>query len=321
VVAAVVAGLASRSGATHDPAEHDLGLALSLSQAMAGAVAQAAPSIVSVNAVGGGEQSYGAGIVVAPEGEVVTALHVVRGATAIGIRLADGAEFAARLVAVDPEIDVALLRILAPNRTFTPARLGDDEGLRVGECVLAVGNPFDLAGSVSFCVLSGRDRTGVVDGNAAPLLQTDAAINPGSSGGALLNLHGEVVGMVDAILTRTGSHQGVAFAVPARELAVALPALREGRTPERPWIGLRVSRATDGGPGLSVTSVVPGGPGAAAGVEAGDRLLRLAGEAVVDLPRLRRILRGARSGRPLRVALLRDGEAVETQLTPAPKKP
>ena len=268
-----MAWLARPGDATDDRVAAELDLALAVSRAQAGAVARVRPSVVSILAFSSGSREYGAGILVDSKGLVLTALHVVEEAAALSVRTADDQEYVARLIAEDEPADLALLEILTPRRTFPVAPLGREETVRVGETVFVIGNPFGLHATVTRGVLSGRGRTRVVKDNVAALLQTDAVINPGSSGGALVNLHGEVIGMVNAILTRSGTHQGMGFAVPVSELRRALPFLLTGSKVKRAWIGVRVQRTERG---LEVTSVVAGGPAAGAGLEAGDLISGLA---------------------------------------------
>jgi len=277
----------------------------------ADAAAQVLPSVVALRVFGSGRDGYGAGVIVTEEGHVLTALHVVEDAAAIAATLADGEELPAKIVARDKPADLALLSLVAPGRTFAPATLAK-RSPNLGETVLAVSNPFGIGVSVTRGVLSARGRRGIVKDNVLPLLQTDAAINPGSSGGALVDLHGEVVGLITAILSKTGGHQGVGFAVPARELARALPALRAGRTVRRPWLGVRVAPRRGGG--LVVRSVVPGGPAHVAGIQAGDRLVRLRGKPLAGVRELKEALRSSEVGRKLRFEVRRGEERLRLEV-------
>lgn len=285
-----------------------------VSRSAASAVARVRGAVVTLRALGTGRDGYGAGVVVRADGMVLTALHVVKGAAALAAVTDDGEEFPARVVASDAAIDVALLRVLAPGRTFETAEFGDDEALQVGETLLAISNPFGLGVSASRGLLSAKNRRNVVHDNQASLLQTDAAINPGSSGGALVNLDGELVGIITAILTRSGGHQGVGFAVPAGELRRALPSLLAGRSRSRPWIGVRVKALRGPVTGLKVTAVVIGGPAATAGLKAGDVLLGVHGRPMREIKDLRGVLAHVGIGDPLLIELLREGKRAYARL-------
>jgi serine protease DegQ len=292
------------------------------SHASASAATRAFPAVVAILALDTGRQNHGAGVLVRAEGFVLTALHVVKGAAAIAVSTADGDEFPAKIHAIDEATDIALLRLIAPGRTFPTATLGGDERIRPGETVLAISNPFGIGTSVSRGVLSAKDRRGVVKENVAALLQTDAAINPGSSGGALVDLHGDVIGLITAILTRSGGHQGIGFAVPARELERALPFLLDRRPVARPWLGLRVApdHAREAG-GLAVTAVVPGGPADRAGVRPGDTLLSVQGLPLRRVGDLTRLIDRADEATSWEAALLRDGDRVDVSLCPEFRPP
>ena len=299
---AAVAFLAGRGDATRDPGRDDLDAAESMSRAQAGAVERVRDAVVSVHAIGKDGEEFGAGIVIQRSGAILTAFHVVRGATTVTVRTFAGDEHVAHVAGTDRDADLALLRVEA---RLQPARLGRDEGMRPGETVLAVGNPFGLYGTVTRGVLSARGRRNVIRDNIAPLLQTDAALNPGSSGGALINLRGDVVGMVTAIMTKNGGHQGAGFAVPATELRHALPFLLRGEDVQRSWLGVHIRTVGGLEEGLEVVKTTAGGPAALAGLEPGDVILRLQNERVGDVAALRRILRATRVGDEVHVSLRR----------------
>jgi serine protease Do len=291
------------------PDDEALRIALAESKAVAHAASSVRKGVVALRALGTGRDAYGSGIIVAPEGHVLTALHVVEGATAIAVTLDDGEELTGRVRAWDRSIDVALLEVVAPGRTFPTATLAPDDAPDVGETVVAVSNPFGLGTSVSKGVLSAVGRRNVVEGQKAPLLQTDAAINPGSSGGALVNLHGEVIGLITAIITRSGGHQGVGLAVPAQDLRRALERLSRGEAAPRAWLGVRVLR--DPLPqGLKVLEVAPEGPAAAAGLQEGDVLRSLDGRTLARLEDLRLALDEAKAGDSLSAEVARKGESL-----------
>ncbi len=288
--------------------EECLRIAIAESRAVAHAAAGVRKSVVALRALGTGRDAYGTGIVVAPEGLVLTALHVVDGATAIAVILDGGEEFTGRIRAWDRSTDLALLEVVAKDRVFEPATLAPDHAVDVGETVVAISNPFGLGTSVTRGVLSATDRRNVVDGQRAALLQTDAAINPGSSGGALVNLRGEVIGLITAIITRSGGHQGVGLAVPAHDLRRSLERLSKGEAPPHAWLGVRVRRDPVKGKGLKVLQVAPEGPAAAAGVRDGDILKSLEGRSLDRLEDLREALESAKAGDCLSAELAREGE-------------
>ncbi len=302
-----ILGIMAVSRAGRDDMGGERSTAVAVSRAAADAAAEVRPSVVLLRALGKKRNGYGAGVIVSEDGLVLTARHVVTGATAIAVQIGDE-EWPGELVATDRGADLALVRIVAPALRFAAVRWADESRVRVGETVFALGNPFGVGLSVSRGVLSARERRGVVPGNTALLLQTDAAVNPGSSGGPLVTLDGRVIGLITAILTRTGGHQGVAFAVPASEIMRSLPDLVAGRAVQRPWLGLRVSAVRDG---LKVVAITPRGPAFNAGLKVGDLVVRSAATPLRDIGDLRRILSSRRAGAhiPLKI---RRGDAVVT---------
>lgn len=295
------------------PDDEDLRIALAESKAVSQAVSSVRKGVVALRALGTGRDAYGSGVVVAPEGLVLTALHVVDGAAVIAVTLDDGEEITGKLRAADRSVDLALLEITTPGRTFPTATLAPDHAIDVGETVVAVSNPFGLGTSVSKGVLSAVGRRNVVEGQRAPLLQTDAAINPGSSGGALVNLRGEVIGLITAIITRSGGHQGVGLAVPAHELRRALDRLSKGETAPRAWLGVRVHKEP-APEGLKILEVAPDGPAAAAGLKDGDVLRTLDGRPLARIEDLRLLLEEARAGESLVAELSRQGERLSVPI-------
>lgn len=302
---ALIAGFAARGAATSDPADADLATAEAVARAAARAVELARRSVVTIRALGVKSDGYGAGMIVRGDGRVLTAWHVVEGATALVLETDDGNEHPAEVVAHDPATDLALLRILATRRGMPAVRFGRDDLLEVGEPLLVISNPFGVGTTATRGILSARDRWGIVPGVEVPLLQTDAAINPGSSGGALVNRRGEVVGLVTAILTRTGGHQGIGFAVPASQLRRVLPYLEEGKRPPRPWLGVRVAPAPAG---LKIKELAPGGPASKAGLKPLDVLESLAGRPLTTTDDLRTVLRDVEVGDELEARVRRAGE-------------
>jgi len=299
-------GLNGWTQATRDAAGVAVDAAWTASQGHAEAVARAAPAIVAVRAQGPLKAERGSGVIVDANGLVLTAFHVVHEAREITVRDRDGREYPASIRGRDEAADLALLALDTPGLVFSPVRFGDSTRARVGERVFALGSPFGLAQSATAGILSAKGRTQVVADNVVPLLQTDAPINPGSSGGALVNARGEFLGMINAILTRSGRSQGVGFAVPADEIERALPALRAGEPVARPWLGIQVR--TGAGDGVEILSVVDESPGALGGLRPGDRIVRFRGEEVADSADIRRLLRALPIGSPVEIVARREGE-------------
>ncbi|MEQ1569710.1 MAG: trypsin-like peptidase domain-containing protein [Myxococcota bacterium] len=253
------------------------------------------------------EVGEGSAVVVREDGALVTSNHVIQGTSDVTVRLADGTVTSARVVASDPQTDVAVLQLRDVPPGLVPIRFGDSDDLRVGQVVLAVGNPFGVGQTVTMGIVSalGRARLGLVD--YEDFIQTDAAINPGNSGGALVNLDGELVGIVTAIWSNSGGSDGVGFAVPsnlARQVSEML--LETGRV-DRGWLGaslqevspaLRVALAPAIEGGVVVTDVQTGSPAAFAGLVPGDVIVSLDGRPVRDPERVRTWVAAAGPGAP-----------------------
>jgi serine protease Do len=320
----VVFGGHRSADATRDPAERDLDVAMAVSRSHARTVAAVHKGVVAIDCYRGprvdaagkksaGTEGYGAGLVVRADGRILTALHVVANSIRIQVRLHDGRSIPAKVIARDEGTDLALLALEAEGLDLLVPRMGDDQATEIGESVIAIGNPFGMADSASRGILSGRGRTNVVENNTAALLQTDAAINPGSSGGPLFNLRGEVIGLVNAILTRSGGHQGLAFAVPSRELAFSVPRLMRGEKVSRGWLGIQV-RGNQTKSGIDVVTVVPGGPASEGGLRSGDRIVRWESRSIEELTDLRPLIRTAAPGGRVAVEVMRSGKRQEFEI-------
>ncbi len=284
---------------------------------------ESAPSRGRGNRRGTGAAS-GSGFVFAADGLILTNSHVVEGARTITVTTADGERLAADLIGTDPHTDLAIVRVTATGLTAAP--LGDSTRLRVGQLVVAIGNPLGLqhtvtAGVVSALGRSLRARTVRLIEN---LIQTDAALNPGSSGGPLVTSQAEVVGVNTAVVL---GGQGIAFAVPSATAQRVISALlRFGRV-RRSWLGVtgehtaiprRVSRehSLSGDEGLRVTAVTPESPAARAGVEPGDVIVDFDGVPVTGADDLHRLLTDDRIDRSVRMRLLRRGEQRRLEVVP-----
>ena len=256
--------------------------------------------------------ALGTGFIIDPAGYVITNAHVVEDADDIKVKLADEREFPAKVVGKDAKLDVALLKIDGASN-LSAAVLGDSDKLRVGEWVIAIGNPFGLGHTVTLGIVSAKDRT-IGAGPYDAFIQTDASINPGNSGGALFNLKGEVVGVPTAI--RQGA-QGIGFAVPVNSVADVIPQLREKGAVSRGKLGVRIQHVTadlakglglDHPRGALVASVEPNGAGARAGIEAGDVITKVDGADVPHSEELPRMVARHQPGAKVTLTVLRDGK-------------
>jgi len=272
-------------------------------------------------------QSLGSGLIVEPDGYVLTNNHVVEGGRMIMVRLSDAEEYEARVVGTDPRTDLALLKIQGP-REFPVARLGDSEGLRVGEWVLAIGNPFGLEQTVTAGIVSAKGRV-IGAGPYDDFIQTDAAINPGNSGGPLFNARGEVVGINSAIFSQSGGSIGIGFAIPINLAKELIPQLKAKGRVSRGWLGVAIAPLTPelaqklGRPGALVTDVVPSGPAAGAGVRAGDLIVAFQGQPIRRAGELPWLTAKTAVGSEVELMLLRDGkeQAVKVRLGELPEGP
>jgi serine protease Do len=260
--------------------------------------------------------SLGSGVIIDEEGWVLTNMHVVQRARRVWVQLADGREFEAqpRIVGT-ARTDVALLQILAKEGERFPAiQFAADDDLMLGETVLALGNPFGLGGSVSQGILSSKNRRPPREDEPlyiADWLQTDAAINPGSSGGPLVNLHGRLIGLSVAVY-REG--QGIGFAIPVKQVVEALAEIVTPEVNQSLWFG---GRLRPGVPPLSFLSVQPGSPADAAGLKAGDRLISVNGQAPGGfMDAVNRI--GSSPRRVASLAVRREGETRTVEVTLKP---
>src|SRR6516164_2284826 len=241
--------------------------------------------------------SLGSGFIIDASGLVVTNNHVIADADEINVILNDGTRLKATLVGKDNKSDLALLRVRSENKPLKAVKFGDSEKLRLGEWVIAIGNPFSLGGSVTAGIVSARNR----DINSGPYdnyIQTDAAINRGNSGGPLFNLSGEVVGVNTAIISPSGGSIGIGFAVPANSAVAVIDQLRQFGETRRGWLGVRIQQVTDDiAESLNITpprgALVAGvddkGPAKPAGIEPGDVVVAFDGRDIKemhDLPAL-----------------------------------
>ena len=267
-------------------------------------------------------QSLGSGFVISAEGYIVTNNHVIAEADEITINFRDGASLPATLVGTDPKTDIALLKV-EPTSPLSFVNFADSDKARVGDWVLAIGNPFGLGGSVSAGIISARNR----DINAGPydnFIQTDAAINRGNSGGPLFDMAGDVVGVNSAIISPTGNSVGIGFAVPANLAKGVVNQLREFGVTRRGWLGVRIQAVNDEmaealgmekASGALVADVTEGGPAKEGGIEAGDVILKFDGKDVVQMRDLPRMVADTEVDKAVRVVVFRKGKTLTLKVT------
>jgi len=260
-------------------------------------------------------QSLGSGFVISPEGYIVTNNHVIEEADEITVNFADGSSLPATLVGTDTKTDISLLKVES-DKPLPFVNFGDSDAIRVGDWVLAIGNPFGLGGSVSAGIVSARNR----DINAGPyddFIQTDAAINRGNSGGPLFNLAGEVIGVNTAIISPSGGSIGIGFSVPANMVKAVVNQLREYGMTKRGWLGVRIQTVNeemadalgmDSAAGALVADVTAGGPAAEGGIEPGDVITKFDGKDVVQMRDLPRMVADTEVGKTVRVVVFRKGK-------------
>jgi serine protease Do len=259
-------------------------------------------------------QAAGSGFIVEPNGYIVTNSHVAENARRITVKLADGREFEARLVGADRDTDVALLKVEANN--LPTVSLGDDRRLRVGDWVVAVGNPFGLGGTVTAGIVSsiGRD---IGNGPYTDYIQIDAPINRGNSGGPTFDISGRVIGMNTAIFSPSGGSVGIGFAVPATTIQAIVNELKASGSVSRGWLGVQIqdftpelaaSLGASNQRGAMVASVVDGSPAARAGFVQGDVIVALNGTDVTDSRALTRQVASIRAGETATFNVLRNGQ-------------
>ena len=258
--------------------------------------------------------SLGSGFIVDTSGIVVTNNHVIADADEISIIMNDGSKFKAELVGVDKKTDLAVLKF-KPTKPLVAVKFGDSDKLRLGEWVIAIGNPFSLGGTVTAGIVSARNR----DINSGPYdsyIQTDAAINRGNSGGPLFNLDGEVIGVNTLIISPSGGSIGIGFAVPSKTVAGVVDQLRQFGELRRGWLGVRIQQVTDEiaeslnikpPRGALIAGVEDKGPAKPAGIEAGDVIVTFDGKDIKESKDLSRVVADTAVGKEVDVVIIRKG--------------
>jgi len=265
--------------------------------------------------------SLGSGVIVGAEGYVLTNNHVVEAADEIQVALNDGRQARAKVVGVDPESDLAVLKVeLAGLPVVTFAQ---SDRLQVGDVVLAIGNPFGVGQTVTMGIVSALGRTHLGINTFENFIQTDAAINPGNSGGALIDASGHLVGINTAIYSRTGGSMGIGFAIPVSLARQVMEQIIQTGSVTRGWIGVGVqdlnpelaeSFQLPDTKGVLIASVMPGSPAAKAGIRPGDVLLALDGSSLSDSSVMLNVIAAVPPGKPAAVKLLRRGASIELKV-------
>jgi serine protease DegS len=266
------------------------------------------------------QTSLGSGVILSPQGYVLTNHHVIRDADEIEVMLADGRSLEAQVVGTDPDTDLAVLRIEPGSESLPSITIGGSSGLRVGDVVLAIGNPFGVGQTVTQGIVSatGRSRLGI--NTYEDFIQTDAAINPGNSGGALINAHGELVGINTAIFSRSGGSHGIGFAIPVDLARDVMTQIIEQGQVVRGWLGIEVQEITpqlaesfglQDQRGVLIAGVLRNSPAGQAGLRPGDIITRIDGDQVNDAQDALNFIARARPGEILAMEGIRDGQKIE----------
>lgn len=283
------------------------------------------PTVVNIKAVQGGDfdffggslgASSGSGVIISPDGYVITNNHVIEGASDIQVTMNDRKDYEARLIGTDPSTDIALLKINASNLPFIT--MGNSDSIRIGEWVLAVGNPFNLESTVTAGIVSAKGRNiNILEDQYSieSFIQTDAAVNPGNSGGALVNTNGELVGINTAIVTKSGRYEGYSFAVPSNLVRKVVHDLKEYQVVQRGFLGVGIEdltseKATELGlsslEGVYIENINAGGAAADAGLKAGDVITAVEDFKIKSKPDLLEHIGRYRPGNTIKLEYIRN---------------
>ena len=272
--------------------------------------------------------SLGSGVIVSREGFLLTNSHVVEGVTEIQVTLNDGRTAMGKVVGSDPETDLAVVRITAPG--LTPITFGQSDQLKVGDIVLAIGDPFSVGQTVTMGIVSAVGREIGAANPFGSFIQTDAAINPGNSGGALVDTAGNLVGINTLIYSRTGGYQGIGFAIPAGLARRVMEQIIETGSVIRGWFGVEVANITpelaeslglSGTRGAIVGGVEPGSPAHRAGIRLGDVILAVGERQVADLTATLNAIADIPPGKTVQVRIIRRNQEVTLPVTVGRRKP
>jgi Do/DeqQ family serine protease len=266
--------------------------------------------------------SLGSGVIVSTSGYVITNHHVVEAADEIEVALADGKKLLAKVVGNDPETDIAVLRV--DGESLPAITFGSSDTLRVGDVVLAIGNPFGVGQTVTSGIVSALGRTGLGINTFENFIQTDAAINPGNSGGALIDASGNLIGINTAIFSRSGGSMGIGFAIPVSTAHMVLEQIVKSGSVTRGWIGVEVQEITpavaesfrlQSTRGALIAGVLRGGPADKAGMKPGDVLVEVEGRPVADPTSMLNLVAALAPGNSARLKLKRAGKDLDASVT------
>ena len=264
----------------------------------------------------------GSGIIVSPDGFILTNNHVVGGADKVEVQMEDGRQYTAKIIGTDPPSDLAVIKIDAKNLPYLT--LGDSDKLEVGDWVLAVGNPFGLSHTLTAGIVSAKGRSGIGLNDYENFIQTDAAINPGNSGGPLVNLDGQVVGINTAIFSRSGGYMGIGFAIPANMAKQVLKQLIENGHVTRGRLGVYIQDLTEdlaksfglkNTQGVLISDVIKGSPAAEAGLKRGDIVQELNGKKIDKMVNFRNEVAMTAPGTKVTLTILRNGKTEDVPVT------
>ena len=270
------------------------------------------------------QSSLGSGVVITAQGRILTNAHVVNGADTIKVTIADGTEYPAKLIGLDAASDVAVIQMMGNPPTMKPLPIADSSQLRLGEVVLAIGDPFGVGQAVTMGIVSAKGRASVGIEHYEDFIQTDAAINPGNSGGALINMRGELVGVNTAILSRSGGYQGIGFAIPSNMAVPIMNMLIKDGKVSRGYLGVNIvtinseiaeAKHLDTLHGVLIGGLDPAGPGAKAGMRDGDVVVAVDGEPVRDAGKLRNAIATRGAGTKIHLDLMRGKVAQKLDAT------
>jgi len=282
------------------------------------AVARAlVPAVVQLET----DQGLGSGVIYDKHGYVLTAAHVVAGASQVTVRLANGTKLPGRVVGTDNGTDIGVVKV--DREDLRPAALALKVPLQVGQTAVAIGSPFGLEGSVTSGVVSAVNRSlRTPDGNALEVLQTDAPINPGNSGGALADRQGRVIGINDSIQSESGGNEGVGFAIPIDVAAASAARLVEGKSTPSGYLGVGGTDPALGRPGALVNEVVSGSPASKAGLQVGDLVVAVNDSPVQSMDDLAAQVRQLGAGQEARLKVIRAGkeQTITARLTNRPSE-